>query len=312
MSRRSSSSVVFCLGGLPAVKSYVNSIGTHGHLGLSHFHHDLVALMGVQGRAARTRSTEIQGERPLHVPGPTRGDGSARAHDPTGVGVLPPGPTLMMIEWVQQLGGWRAGDAHSWGAPPGIVSQARGAISVGSPSFPASSLAGHGGMSPCPPPCLRGWRNIHQLGSSLILKQKISNEDTRTRKCPNLIQCMSFHQSHACKFVLSGRGREGNLSRACCAARSREGGSLQHAVAAPLCSHQPLSSARSPLHARCRAGEKGAFSRRRELSGHSPLLMSMCHPCPPAHALRNSLKTRNLHRFAGVDVRNGLEMVQRP
>ena len=39
--------------------------------------------------------------------------------------------------------------------------------------------------------------------------------------------------------------------------------------------------------------------------------MRMCHPCPPAHALRNSLKTRNCHRFAGVDVRNGLEMVQR-
>lgn len=39
----------------------------------------------------------------------------------------------------------------------------------------------------------------------------------------------------------------------------------------------------------------------------------MCHPCPPAHALRNSLKTRNRHRFVGVDVRNGLDesMVQR-
>ena len=266
MSRRSSSSVVFCLGGLPAVKSYVNSIGTHGHLGLSHFHHDLVALMGVQGRAARTRSTEIQGERPLHVPGPTRGDGSARAHDPTGVGVLPPGPTLMMIEWVQQLGGWRAGDAHSWGAPPGIVSQARGAISVGSPSFPASSLAGHGGMSPCPPPCLRGWRNIHQLGSSLILKQKISNEDTRTRKCPNLIQCMSFHQSHACKFVLSGRGREGNLSRACCAARSREGGSLQHAVGGtslqPPAAEQRQKPSSRPLPGR---REGGVFTAQRAL-----------------------------------------------
>jgi hypothetical protein len=39
--------------------------------------------------------------------------------------------------------------------------------------------------------------------------------------------------------------------------------------------------------------------------------MSMCRPRPPAHTLRNSLKLRNLHRFAGVDVRNGLAMVQR-
>ena len=39
--------------------------------------------------------------------------------------------------------------------------------------------------------------------------------------------------------------------------------------------------------------------------------MSMCHPFLPSHALPNSLKPRNIHRFAGVDVRNGLAMVQR-
>ena len=34
-------------------------------------------------------------------------------------------------------------------------------------------------------------------------------------------------------------------------------------------------------------------------------------PCPPAYAVRNSLKPRNLYRFAGLDVWNGLAMVQR-
>ena len=50
---------------------------------------------------------------------------------------------------------------------------------------------------------------------------------------------------------------------------------------------------------------------RGELPGHSPLLVSICCPCPPAYALRNSLKPRNIYRFAGLDVWNGLAMVQR-
>ena len=111
----------------------------------------------------------------------------------------------MMIEWVRQLGVRRAGDAHSWGAPPGVVSQARGAISVGSPSFPASSLARAQRNAPLSPPRLQGWqKNTHQLRSSVKMSQSHSVH--------------VFHQSiinrTRASSVLSARGREGNLSRA--------------------------------------------------------------------------------------------------
>ena len=81
------------------------STGTHGHLHLSHFLHDPDTFIEARGRAARTRSTEFQGERPLHVPVPTRGDGSAVRTIRMEYVCPPPGPTLMVIEWVRQLGG---------------------------------------------------------------------------------------------------------------------------------------------------------------------------------------------------------------
>ena len=60
-----------------------------------------------------------------------------------------------------------------------------------------------------------------------------------------------------------------------------------------------------------RATHRRAPSFREELSGHSPLLMRMCHPLPPAQPLRSSPETRTLHRFAGVEVCKGLPQVLR-
>ena len=128
------------------------STGTHGHLGLSHFLHDLVTLWGCKAGRPSQGARNSKANDPFTCRFRPEGTGRPFARSEWSTCAPPPGPTLMMIEWVRQLGGRQAGDAHSWGAPPGVVSQARGAISVGSPSHPASSLAGYGGMSPCPPP----------------------------------------------------------------------------------------------------------------------------------------------------------------
>ena len=50
---------------------------------------------------------------------------------------------------------------------------------------------------------------------------------------------------------------------------------------------------------------------RGDLPGHSPLMVSICRSCPPAHTLRSSPEPRNIDRFAGVDVYSSLSMVQR-
>ena len=123
-----------------------------------------------------------------------------------GMTCSPPGPTLVMIEWVRQLGGRRGTSCFpprvgggGRGAPPGVISQARGATSssVGRPSFLRLLSYGVGRAARhAPPPRLRGWRSGHHL------------------RCLNFIQCMSFHQSHACKFVLGARGREESRWRA--------------------------------------------------------------------------------------------------
>ena len=47
-------------------------------------------LWGCEAGRPAQGETDPQGERPLHVPVPTQGDGPARSHDPTRVGVLPP------------------------------------------------------------------------------------------------------------------------------------------------------------------------------------------------------------------------------
>ena len=75
---------------------------------LSHFLHDLVTFMGVRGRAAGTRRTGLQGGRPLHVPGSDpRGRAGLIARSNWSRCAPPPGPTLVVIEWVRQLGGRR-------------------------------------------------------------------------------------------------------------------------------------------------------------------------------------------------------------
>ena len=62
-------------------------------------------LLGREAGRLAQGGTEPQGERPLHVPVPTRGDGSAVRTIRMEYVCPPPGPTLMVIEWVRQLGG---------------------------------------------------------------------------------------------------------------------------------------------------------------------------------------------------------------
>ena len=79
--------------------------GTHGHLHLSRFLHDLDTFMRVRGRAAGTRRDWAPRLTTPSRAGPDPRGRVGRSHDPNGVRVPPPGPTLMVIEWVRQLGG---------------------------------------------------------------------------------------------------------------------------------------------------------------------------------------------------------------
>ena len=75
--------------------------------------------------------------------------------------------------WVRQLGGRRGTSCFpprvgggGRGAPPGVISQARGATSssVGRPSFLRLLSYGVGRAARhAPPPRLRGWRSVHRL-----------------------------------------------------------------------------------------------------------------------------------------------------
>ena len=60
-----------------------------------------------------------------------------------------------------------------------------------------------------------------------------------------------------------------------------------------------------------RATPRRASSFRKQVRGHSPLLMRMRRPYPPAQTLRSSHEMRTLHRFAGDDDFKGLPLVLR-
>ena len=62
------------------------------------------------------------------------------------------------------------------------------------------------------------------------------------------------------------------------------------------------------LHRHC---HRRAWSFRDELPDHSPMLVSVLCPYPPAHTHRSSRISRVLHRLAGVGTYNGVTMVWR-
>ena len=124
---------------------------------------------------------------------PPEGTGGLECTIQDGNAVLrPPVPTLVMVEWVRQLGGRRGTSCFpprvgggGRGAPPGVTSQARGATSssVGRPSFLRLLSYGVGRAARhAPPPRLRGWRSGHHL------------------RC---LSSFNFHQSHTDHFCAS-------------------------------------------------------------------------------------------------------------
>ena len=84
------------------------STGTHGHLRLSHFLHDPDTFIEVRGRAARTRWNGSPGRTtPSAFTCQVRPEGTGRLERTIQLEYVcsPPGPTLMVTEWVRQLGG---------------------------------------------------------------------------------------------------------------------------------------------------------------------------------------------------------------